>query len=341
MPRFLEKLHHTHHDDKHKHDTASASASSGRNSRDSKHLLAQSSSPPPYTEAYKNQPYGLSSEDKAAATRSPGTIDKMFQTDAGVGTSYSISQSDSRGTGAGPSAVRASLQLCPHEDLTFERLRSIKGILYKKHVKEIDIIHNTEEKQHAENQDQDIWVCHADDRLHDHTGTFRMKLSSKPHKIFGHKRDPVVELELHVCWKLDIWGARSDTTRDKINLFLQKSDKVPLCPHSMMNDPWMQKTVYNFRKVRDVPKPSSVDKYMQGTHKSKPSPSQPPQAYDCERCKTHVEVSYEPYYVCDVVFVKITRHLGEGNVENDPTWLAQCGIEPKKDLTSPYNDWLG
>ena len=334
MPRF--KLHHTHHDDKDKDNTASVfSSSSGRNSRDSKQLLTQSSSPPPYTEGSKNQHYGLSNEDKAAATRSPGAIDQKFQSDAGVGASYSSSQSDSKGTDAGPSTVRASLQLCQHENLTFERLQFIKGILYEKYRENgIDIIRNTKETQHQEIEGlkrtwpPKVWACHADDLMNDTTGTFRMKLSSNPHKLFGHKRDLVVGLELHVCWKLEIWGARSGNSRDRIDQFLPKSDHVQLCPHRMMNDPWIKETVYNFLAFRDVPKPSSMDQYMQYTHKSKPPPPQLPPAYDCDRCKTHVEVSYEPYSVTDEILVKITRYLGEGIGEYDPAWLAQCGIEP-------------
>ena len=330
MPRFLEKLHHTQHDDKHNDNTASAS--SERTSRYSKQALAQSSSPPPYTEVSKNQPFGLSSEDKATATRAPGAIDKKFQTDAGVGASYSSSQSDSRGTDAGPSTVRASLQLCQHEDLTFERLQFIKGILYDKYLKDgIDILRITDEKVHEEIEDPvgtgplKIWACHIG-RLN--TGIFKLKLSSKPHKFFGHARDPIIGLELHVCWQLNVWCSTSDNSRDQINQFLQTFDNVQLCPHRMMNDPWIQETAYNFRTIRDVPKPSSMDQCMQYTHKRKPPPSQPPQAYDCDRCKTHVEVSYKTNDLRDEVFVKLTRHLGQGVVENDPTWLAQCGIEP-------------
>ena len=332
MPRFLDRFHHTHHDDN--YDTTSSSASSGRTSRDSKQLLAQSSSPPPYTEVTRNQPYGLSSEDRVAGTRAPGTIDKNFQTDAGVGASYSSSQSASRGTDAGPSTVRASLQLCQHEDLTFERLKSIKDILYEKYLEDgIDIIRITDENIHEKidgpkgTWPRMIWACHANNGLGRPAGTFKMKLSSKPHKFFGHKRDPVIGLELHVRWKLDVGWATSDNSRDQINQFLQKHDKVQLCPHMMLNDPWIQKTAYNFRTIRDVPMLSSMDQYMQYTHKSKPPPPQPPQAYNCGRCKTHVEVSYEPHQgPYDKVFVDITRHLGEGVVENDPTWLAQCGI---------------
>ena len=335
MPEFLKKLHRTQHDDKHKDNTASASpsTSSGGTSRDSKHLQAQTSSPPPYTEVSKNEPFDLSTEDEATATRAPGAIDKRFQTDAGVGASYSSSQSDGRGTAyPGPSTARASLQLCPHEDLSFERLQSIKSILHDKHMKKgMDIIRITDKKVHKEIGDpvegyqRNTWACAADYRLSCYSGTFRMKLSSKPHKIFGHKRDPVIGLELHVCWTLEVGYARCGNSRDQINGFLQKSDKISLCPHKMMNDPWIEETVYNFRRVRDVPMLNSVEKHMQGTHKSKPPPSQPPQAHDCDRCKTHVEVSYKPDDYYDEVYVKIERHLGEGVVENDPAWLAQCG----------------
>ena len=336
MPRsrFLEKFHHTHHDDNHRHDTASASASSGRTSWDSKQVLAQSSSPPPYTEAYENQPYGLSSEDQAAETRVPRAIDEKFQMDAGVGASYSSSQSDSRGTEEGPSTARTSLRLCPHEDLTFERLKSIKGMLYEEYLKNgMEIIRNTKEERHEKVQDPDekwpckIWACHADNEGRLSTGIFKLKLSSKPHKFFGHKRDPVIGLELRIWWELRVYCA-SGNSRDQINQFLQMCDMIQLCPHMMMDHPWIQKTVYNFRRVRDVPEPSSMDQYMQYTHKSKPPPPQPPQAHDCNRCKTHVEVSYKPSKHFDVVYVRITRHLGEGVEENDPTWLAQCGIVP-------------
>ena len=332
MSRFIDKFHHTHHDEKHKDDTASASASSGRTSRYSKQLSAQSSSPPPYTEASKNQPFGLSSEDRAAATRAPGAIDKKFQPDAGVGASYSSSQSASRGTDyPGPSTVHTSLQLCQHEDLTFERLQFIKGILYDKYLKKgIDIIKNTKEEQHevtVKEGGEYLWACHADDDLKRTIGTIKMKLSSKPHRFFVHSKGPVIGLELHVHWAIETGRAFLGNTRDKIDLYLQKCDKVLLCPHRKLNDPWIQETIYNFRKGRDA-KLSSIDKYIQRTHQSKPPPPQPPQAYDCDRCKTHVEVSYKPETVYDEVFVKITRHLGEGVSENDPTWLAQCGIEP-------------
>ena len=355
MPKFREKFHRTQHDDKHRDNTASASASSssGRTSRDSKHLLTQSSSPPPYTEVSRNQPLGPSSEDKADATRTPKAIDNRFQMDAGVGASDSSSQSDGKGTAyPGPSTARAFLQLCPHEDLSFERLQIIKGILYEKYMKNgMDIIRITDREVHKEIGDpvegyrHNTWACAADYRPYHYSGTFRMKLSSKPHKIFGHKKDSVIGLELHVCWTLEVGRAYCGSSRDQINEFLQKSDKIPICPHKMMNDPWIEETVYNFRRVRDVPMLNSVEKHMQGTHKSKPPPSQPPQAHDCDRCKTHVEVSYKPDVWPDdylsQVYVKITRHLGEGVVENDPAWLAQCGTEPHRDLTSPYSSYLG
>ena len=325
MPRFLETFHHTRHDDKHEDDIASAS--SGRNSRDSKKLLAESSSPPPYTEVSKEQSFGLSSEDKAAATRAPGVINKSFPMDAA---SHSSSQSDSKGTDPGPSTVRTSLKVCQHENLTFERLQFIKGILYKKHLEEIDIIKNTEEEQHfqelvmRDNWPCKIWACRANDCLT--VGTFEMKLSSKPHTFFGHSRGPVIELELHVHWTLHLRQAISHNTPDKVHYYLQKFDKVPLCPHRMMNDPWIQETVSNFRTA---PKLSSIDQYMQNTHKSTPSPVQNSPAFDCDHCKTHVKVSYDLHQgIVDEVFVEITRHLGEGVLENDPAWLAQCGIEP-------------
>ena len=336
MPRFLDRFHHTQHDDKHKDDTASAS--SGKNSRDSKHLLAQPSSPPPYAEGSKQQHFGLSSDEKAAATRAPGAINKNLPNDVGVAASYSSSQSDSKGTDPGPSTRRTSLQVCQHENLTFERLQLIKGLLYDKYLKDgIDIIGNTEEKQHHEIKNPlrlwppDVWACCADDQRRDTVGTSRMKLSSKPHNFFGHKSGHVVELELHVNWTFKIGRAISDKTRDQINLYLQKSDKVPLCPHKMMNDPWIQDTIYNFPIGRDASKPTSIDIYMQYTHKSTQPPVQNSPAFACDRCKTHVKVSYESipdFPIFDQVKVEITRHLGEGILENDPTWLAQCGIEP-------------
>lgn len=332
MPRFRDKFHHTQHDDKRKDDTASAS--SGRHSRDSKKFLAQSSSPPPYTEGSKQQPSGLSSDDKGAATRAPDAINKNFQTDAGVAASYSSSQSDSKGTDPGPSTRRTSLQVCPHENMTFERLQFIKGILYDKHLKDgIDIIRNTEEKQHLEitgDWPSKIWACRADDQQRHTGGTFSMKLSSKPRTFFGHSRGPVIELELHVHWKLKIGLANSENTPDQINTYLQMSDKVPLCPHRMLNDPWIQETVYNFRTAR-APKLSSTDKYMQNTHKSTQPPVRNSPAFECDRCKTHVKVSFKSdpeFSSLDEVNVEITRHLGEGVLENDPAWLAQCGIEP-------------
>ena len=330
MPKFLDRFHHTQHDDKHKDDTASAS--SGRNSWDSKHLLAQSSSPPPYAEGSKQQPFGLSSDDKAAGIRAPGAINKNFQTDAGVAASYSSSQSDSKGTDPGPSTRRTSLQVCQHENLTFERLQLIKGILYKKHRKEIDIINNTEEKQHFQNlilRDNwvsQIWTCSADDILS--TGTFKMKLSSRPRTFLGHSKGHVIELELHVRWKLYLRKAIFDKDLGEIHEYLQKFDKIPLCPHRMMNDPWIQETVYAFRTTSDPTKLSSTDKHMLDTHKSTRPDVQNKPAFDCDRCKTHVKVSRDFKSISDEVIVEITRYLGEGVLENDPTWLAQCGIEP-------------
>ena len=328
MPKFLEKFHRTQHDDKHNDKTASASSSSGRSSRDSKQPLAQYPSPPPYTEASTKQPFGPSSEDKAAATRAPATFDKKFQMDAGFGASYSSSQSESKGTDyPGPSTVRTSLQVCPHEDLTFERLQLIKGILLKKHVKEIDIIHNTKEKQHKQRPTLgNIWTCSANDsRISE--GTFKMKLSSTPRTFFGHSRSRVIELELHVRWTLQI-PKFSDNDPDKIHSCLQKFDKIPLCRHRMMNDRWIQESVYNYQTAPDPTKISAIDQYMQDTHKSTRPPLQNIPAFDCDRCKTHVEVSGEDMIIWNDIFVEITRHLGEGVVENDPAWLAQCGIEP-------------
>ena len=270
---------------------------------------------------------------KLLQLEAPVLSTKNFQSDAGVGASYSSNQSDSRGTDAGPSTVRTSLQVCPHGDLTFERLQLLKDILYKSYLKNgMDIIRNIKEKHHKiildpdEEGPFDIWACRADE-LCLSTGTFKLKLSSKPHKFFGHKRGPVIGLELHVWWELKVWRA-SGNSRDQINQFFQEFDNVQLCPHRMINDPWIQKAAYNFRRVRDVPKPSSTDQYMQYTHRSKPPPPQPSQADDCSHCKTHVEMSYKPNDLFDVVIVEITRHLGEGIVENDPTWLAQCGIGP-------------
>lgn len=44
---------------------------------------------------------------------------------------------------------------------------------------------------------------------------------------------------------------------------------------------------------------------------------------DCDYCKTHIKVSGENGRGPQI---EVTRYLGEGVSENDPAWLAQCGV---------------
>lgn len=297
-----------------------ASTMSKRTSRSSMTLVNPDSFPvrspsPPHAEVPNDVPFGLSREDKAVVARAPGATDKTYPEDA-VAASHLINRSEKKETDLGPHAVHTFVRVCPHENLSFERLQTILKLPgFKSSKEDINAIGAMDEiQQHSKSGAR---VCFPIDGFPQRpAGTFKLKYNSK------HKRGwtgPVIGLELHATWTLDSY--KPSTTRNDIQASLQKLENVPLCPHRTMNDPWILEMIYKIAHPHEEPSdpidewgkpPSSISDFAE-------------RSQDCDRCKTPITIT-----VCkgglDGPQVKVIRRLGPGSSENDPDWLAQCGV---------------
>lgn len=271
-------------------------------------------SSPHDAEKPKRFPFGLSNEGKIAVPGATAATNKTYPENA-IAASHLIDELDNKVTSSGPHPDDNFLRICPHENLSFERLQRIVNLpKFKSSNKTIDAIGGTQAKEHIQIFDfDDRTCCPIEGHLFEAKGVFKLKYRSKHHVL---RVSSVVGLELHVTWTLGYY--KDGATREDIEQYLEKLQEVPLCSHKSMNDPWIIDTMY---MIAHPPEVSSdpIDQWQ------KPRISEPSieRDQDCQLCRTHIKLSgvagRRPK-------VEVTRILGAGVSKDDLVWRAQCGF---------------
>ncbi|CAD6573282.1 MAG: hypothetical protein ASARMPREDX12_005942 [Alectoria sarmentosa] len=273
---------------------------------------------PPHPDRLKHLPFGLSSEGKAVVLQDTSATDKTYPENAFV-IPHLINESDNKGTDPGPYPVETFVKVCPHENLSFGRLQRILSLpKFKSNWMGIDAIGGTKEERHTQLSSSNDRTCQLNDGIFSNlSGTFKLRYNSK-HR-HGWK-GPVIGLELHATWTLARY--KVGVTEEDNQASFKDLEKIALCPHNMMNDPWILDALY---MIAHPPEVSSdpIDLWNSGERDLSSGRHYTERDIDCDHCKTHIKVSGEDG---DRPQVEVLRHLGEGVSENDATWLAQCGV---------------
>ena len=270
------------------------------------------SSSPPHAKVPKYVLSGLSSEEKAAVPQATDAIDKTYPEDA-IAPSHPDDLSDNKTTDPGPSLAEPCVKICPHENLSFERLQRILNLEgFQSSNRGIDAIGATKEMHHTKSIGSwTSWTCCPNGASTDPEGTFNLKYN-RHHSIRNGWK--TVGLELRATWKMGYHG--SGITQTNIDEFLKKLENVTLCPHKKLDDPWIRQRIHR----NALPKVSS-DPVDQWEAKQSSNPVYGKEKQDCDHCGAHFVVSG-----WSILEVKVRRCLGQGVSADDPAWLAQCGV---------------
>lgn len=283
---------------------------------------------PPHAQASEDVPGGLLGEEEAAVRRTTGAADKTFREDA-VAASQLVNQSNSKGAEPGRSPADKVVQLCPHEELDFDRVQRIlelKGFKYKKGG--IDALRDKEISQHEKSRSWSTsLICHPNNNPpSEPSGDFRLIYHSK-YRI-GSKS--IRGLALHVTWTLSFHptGAAEEIIQESLNKLV-----INLCPHKKINDLWVASKIH---MIANPPEPSSDPIDLWGKKpKSTSIRISTKHEQDCVDCGAHIKVSGVNGCRPEI---EVTRILGECISENDPAWLAQCSClgEERSDQDVQY-----
>ena len=158
---------------------------------------------PPHAEASEDVPGGVSREGKAAVPRTQGAADKTYQEDA-VAHSHLINQSNGKGADPGHSLAEKSVKLCPHENLSFDRVQRI--LKFKRFTfgdEGTDAIGAEENKQHEKWTQDSTMTCYPGRRgVFCPMGVFKLKYN--PINVILLKSN--FALALHVTWTLGYYS---------------------------------------------------------------------------------------------------------------------------------------
>lgn len=266
---------------------------------------------PPHAQASEDVPGGLLGEEEAAVRRTTGAADKTFREDA-VAASQLVNQSNSKGAEPERSPADKFVQLCPHEELHFDRVQRILELKGFKSKKEgIDALGAEKIDQHHKGW-SGLWGCYLNHPRLDPRGEFELIYHSK-HFM---RSKTILGLALHVTWALGshYTGGTIETTQESLDKLV-----ITLCPHKKISDPWIARTVHMIANPPEV----SSDPIDTWGKKPRITAHHTEEEQDCVDCRTHIKVSESWRGESKV---EVTRILGECISENDPAWLAQCSV---------------
>lgn len=199
-----------------------------------------------------------------------------------------------------PSFAHPSLQICPHQTLSFENLQEVAKSLTTSSTDETIDALTPSCREHRNQSDGTTekakTVCVSSPGLLRGFGAFVSEGGSDPAKISG------VALCSH--WDLgSLGGIRGQVeTAAELQQFLC-ADRIQLCPHKRISDSDVINTIFGFIKR------ASAQEVITG----------------CDRCDTEVKVFARMEGDDQVCRVTTKRCLGTMKEPDDPVWIAQCG----------------
>ena len=199
-----------------------------------------------------------------------------------------------------PPFVYPSLQICPHQTLSFQNLREIAKSLTTSSTDETIDALTPSCREHRSQFDGTTekakTVCVSSPGLLRGFGTFLSEDSRDPAHI------PGVALCFH--WDLgSLGGIRGQVeTAAELQQFLC-ADGIQLCPHKRISDSDIIRAIFGFIKR------ASAQEVITG----------------CDRCDTEVKVFARMEGDDHVCRITTKRYLGTMKKPNDPVWFAQCG----------------
>lgn len=199
-----------------------------------------------------------------------------------------------------PPFVHPSLQLCPHQTLSFEDLQEIAKSLTTSSIDEaIDALTlncHEHRRQFDGTTEKAKTVCVSSPGLLKGFGSFVSEDSRDP------AHNPGVALCFH--WDLGSLGGIRGQVENAAELeqFLC-ADGIQLCPHMKISDPDVIDTVFGF-----IRRASGQEVIA-----------------DCDQCDTEVKVFARTEGDDQMCRVTTTRYLGTMKDPEDPVWIAQCG----------------
>lgn len=200
------------------------------------------------------------------------------------------------------------VQICPHETLSFERIKRIVRIPYFKDSGDvIDAFTNTPSLYHVPSIAR-THLCKPDPK-----GFSSLKANSfyKYQRAYEGRNGGLV---LYVHWTMrfddhrDIAGSVLDLQR-----FLDTLD-IRLCQHTKMSDLRITAKLYKLcNPSRPAPDPVEAYEEMHRDRKRE----------GCQGCHT----TFNTYKDGNVCHILVKRYLGKGSSLYEKRWLAQCGEE--------------
>lgn len=199
-----------------------------------------------------------------------------------------------------PPLVQPSLQICPHQTLSFQNLQEIANSLTTTSTDEtIDALTAScrEHRSHFDGASEKTKiVCVSSPGLLKGFGTF----------VPEDRRDPAHDSRVALCvhWDLgSLGGIRGQVeTAAELQQFLC-ADGIQLCPHKRISDPDVITAIFGFIKRASAQEVST----------------------GCNRCDTEVKVVAKVEGDDWMCRVTTKRYLGTMKEPDDPVWIAQCG----------------
>lgn len=200
----------------------------------------------------------------------------------------------------------SSIQICPHETLSFDRVKRIVRLPYfKSSGDDVCAFTNAQGHYHVSSKEQgEIYRCKPCPEV------FK-RLKAKAYYIYERSVDPHFDgLSLYVDWTMkfdddmDVAGSLSDFTS-----FLDTLE-IELCQHMRMGDAHVAAKLYRLCNSGPTGDPVEAYNKMQRRRETK-----------CPSCST----TYDTYREGKSCHVLVRRCLGKGISAHERVWLDQCG----------------
>ena len=252
---------------------------------------------------------------------------------------------------AAPDRSQGVVQICPHQELTWERFHSIANLPNSKTAKDMEEALTKLSKQ----QSKDVGAL---TKLSEHHGLAKKlrEINAKLHitpsspsghyikvnknlrgcsvktsehgvhivgtAIFTHETSETTEqpegFVLNTVWTLQTApaarvGRNHKSSKEKLVERLEKSG-IWLCPHNKLSDHLMVERSWEHMHPSETPA---------AAHEAE----QDGDVWDwCKKCQTEVNVVYVKHWRVPTICYSSRRYLGEGQSPNDPIWRQQCGL---------------
>ena len=199
-----------------------------------------------------------------------------------------------------------SVQICPHETLSFERMKRIVQLPNFKYARDKIGAFTKAPSHHHVLSSEGTYRCEP------YPKDFR-SLNAQGHYKYRWGFDGSYDgLVLYVDWSMNLEEHKGFTSsRSQLQRFLNALD-IHLCEHIMMSDMEITAELFGFCHPSRV-EGDPVEAYEE-THRAR-------SANQCRKCHT----TFETYQEEEESHILVKRYLGQGTSIYEGRWLAQCG----------------